>query len=147
MNTRLSIAFLLALVPAATAQERAYTARPVADDKVVSADTTPISDDKAVTSVSADTTPASETAAAVPIPWEVSYANCDGSAVFPTVNPNDLICFLNRLAIGDLYVNCDGSTLKPLITANDLICFLNAYAFATAWQDAQLATDPASVKN
>ena len=56
------------------------------------------------------------------------YANCDNSDVYPALNINDFVCFLNRFAAGDPYANCDGSTSPPVLNANDFQCFLNAFS-------------------
>lgn len=56
------------------------------------------------------------------------YANCDRSTTSPVLTANDLQCFLNAYAAGDVSANCDLSTGSPMLTANDFQCFLNAYA-------------------
>lgn len=55
-------------------------------------------------------------------------ANRDGSTFAPVVNVNDLQCFLNKCAAGNLYANCDGSTGSPALAANDFQCFLTRFA-------------------
>lgn len=138
MNTRFTVAFLLALIPASGLVAQDTAPVPSADTApVASADTAPI-----VKAHDGQRIRPPQVLYPVPIPHEVVYANCDGSNVFPTVNTNDLICFLNRLSVGDGYANCDGSTIKPVITGNDFQCFLNKFAIATQWQLDQLNTDP-----
>jgi hypothetical protein len=119
MNTRRTLAFLLALMPTSRllAQE---SAAPPADG---AQSRPPVLYPR-------------------PIPDYVEYANCDASRVFPTINILDVVCFMDHVAAGSDYANCDGSTAKPYITANDLICFLNAYSLATQWEFHQASLDP-----
>ncbi len=63
---------------------------------------------------------------------ELCYANCDCSTVWPVLNVNDFLCFLNRFAAGDPYANCDNSTSPPTLNVLDFACFLNKFA-AGCW--------------
>ena len=56
------------------------------------------------------------------------YANCDHSDVYPALNVNDFVCFINKFAAGDPYANCDGSTTPPILNANDFQRFLTAFS-------------------
>jgi hypothetical protein len=59
------------------------------------------------------------------------YANCDGSAVRPTLNAADFQCFLARFAARDPRVNCDLSLTAwgaPTLNVADFICYMSKFA-------------------
>ena len=60
--------------------------------------------------------------------WAGPSIGRGGTAIGPTLNVNDFVCFLNKFAAGDGYANCDGSTIPPVLNAMDFGCFLNQFA-------------------